>query len=78
MFTYIRPVKYNVQMINVRKSPAKGFGLIIIKPLKKTSLYHSGHHTTIQPPHKPQPVKHHSNITTNLESSELKRSYGYK
>ena len=31
MFTYIRPVKCNVKIINVSKSPAKGFGLAIIK-----------------------------------------------
>ena len=31
MFTYIRPGKFNVQIINDRKSPEKGFGLVIIK-----------------------------------------------
>ena len=36
MFAYIRPVQCNVQMINDRKDPAKGFGLVIIKfPQKK-------------------------------------------
>ena len=31
MFTYKRPVEYNVQIINNSKSPEKGFGLVIIK-----------------------------------------------
>ena len=31
IFTYIRPVKCNVQIVNVNKSPAKGFGLVIVK-----------------------------------------------
>ena len=30
MFTYIITVKCNVQIINGRKDPAKGFGLVII------------------------------------------------
>ena len=30
MFSYIRSVQYNAQMINDSKSPAKGFGLVII------------------------------------------------
>ena len=35
MSTYIRPVESNMQSINSRKSPAKGFGLVIIKIPKK-------------------------------------------
>ena len=31
IFTYIIPVKYNVQIINGIKAPEKGFGLVIIK-----------------------------------------------
>ena len=34
MFTYIRPVNCNVQILNGSKSPAKGFGLVIIKKSK--------------------------------------------
>ena len=34
MFTYIIPVKYNVQIINGRKDPAKGSGLVIVKNSK--------------------------------------------
>ena len=47
---YTRPVKCNVQIINIRKAPATFFGLAIVKFQKKTSLYHSAHnkifHTT--------------------------------
>ena len=32
MFTYIRPVKCNIQIINGSKSPEKGFDLVIITP----------------------------------------------
>ena len=35
MFAYIIPVKFNVQILNGRKSPATGFGLVIIKIPKK-------------------------------------------
>ena len=31
MFTYIRPEKWNVQILNGRKSPTKSFGLVIVK-----------------------------------------------
>ena len=31
MFTYVIPVKCNVQITNGRKSPAKGFVLVILK-----------------------------------------------
>ena len=34
MFACIRHVKFNVQIINGSKSPAKGFGLVIIKSPK--------------------------------------------
>ena len=37
MFTYIIPVKCNVKIIKVRRYPAKGFGLVIIKK-PKTSI----------------------------------------
>ena len=43
MFTYIRPVKCNVHIINGRNPPAKVFGLVIIKIPKQTSLYHCNH-----------------------------------
>ena len=48
MFAYIRPKKCNVQIPIVRKAPAKGFGLVIIKILKCILLYHSGHHIICQ------------------------------
>ena len=38
MFTYIRPVRYNVQIINVSSAPTKGFGLVIIKIPKKNII----------------------------------------
>ena len=34
LFAYIRPVQCPVQILHVRKTPAKGFGLVIIKPPK--------------------------------------------
>ena len=34
MFTYIRPVKRNIKIINGIKAPAKGFGLVIVKTPK--------------------------------------------
>ena len=37
MFTYIRPVKFNVQILNVRNAPAKVFGLVTIK-IPKTNI----------------------------------------
>ena len=37
MFSYIRPVKFNVQIINGRKSPENVFGLVIIK-IPKTNI----------------------------------------
>ena len=37
MFTYIRLVKFNVQILNGSKSPAKGFGIIMVKT-PKTSI----------------------------------------
>ena len=37
IFTYIRPVKCNVQILNSRKSPAKRFGFVIIK-IPKTNI----------------------------------------
>ena len=46
IFTYIRPVKCNSQIINGRKAPGKRLGLVIIKTIKtniivllKTSYY---------------------------------------
>ena len=39
MFSYIIPVKCNVQIINGRKYPAKGFGIFIIKvPKTNTTI----------------------------------------
>ena len=38
MLTYTRPVKCNVKIINVRKAPAKGFGLVIITPPPKNII----------------------------------------
>ena len=67
ILTYIRPVKCNVQILN----DTKCFGLVIVKNPKKTSLYHSGHHNICQKIHKTQYVKIPSNITINLEASEL-------
>ena len=62
MFTYIRPVKFNVKIKNVSKSPSKGFGLVVIKIPKKTSLDHSIHDTTYNKTHKNKisqtPLKH--------------------
>ena len=37
MFTYITPVKYNVQILNGRKSREKGFGLVMVK-IPKTNI----------------------------------------
>ena len=37
MFTYIRPVKCNVKIINGRASPSEGFGFVIIK-IPKTNI----------------------------------------
>ena len=37
MLAYTRPVMYNVKIINVRKAPTKGFGLLIIK-IPKTNI----------------------------------------
>ena len=34
MFSYIRPVKYHVKILNGSKAPEKGFGLVIIKTPK--------------------------------------------
>ena len=31
MFTYIRPINFNVQVFNGKNLPAKGFGLVIVK-----------------------------------------------
>ena len=44
MFTYSRPVKCNVKILNVRKYPAKVFGLVIIKIPKYRLIYHSSYH----------------------------------
>ena len=42
MFTYIRPVKWNVHILNGSKYSAKGFGFAIINiPKTIISLYHS-------------------------------------
>ena len=44
IFNYIRPVKCNVKILNGRKSPEKGFGLVIVKTIKSriiTSLWPS-------------------------------------
>ena len=35
LFAYIRPIQCNIQIINGRKAPAKGFGLFIMKYPKK-------------------------------------------
>ena len=37
LFAYIRPVQCNIQILNGRKAPAKGFGLVIIK-ITKTNV----------------------------------------
>ena len=37
LFTYIRPVQYNLQILNGIKAPEKGFGLVIIK-IPKTHI----------------------------------------
>ena len=37
LFNYIRPVQCNVQILNVKKAPTKGFGLLIIK-IPKTNI----------------------------------------
>ena len=65
MPSYIRPIKCNVQIINGRKSPVKGFCLVIIKIPKRNIIYHSGHNIICHKPHKTQSVKLHSNITIN-------------
>ena len=56
---YIRPVQFNVQIINVSKAPAKGFGLFVIKSPQQTLLYHYGHHIICRKTHKTQSVKLH-------------------
>ena len=35
MFNYIRPVKYNVKILNGRKAPTRGIGLVMIKTPKR-------------------------------------------
>ena len=67
MLTYIKPVKFNVQILNGSKASEKGFGLVIIKPQKQTSLYHSGHHIICHKTRKTRSSKLHSNITINSE-----------
>ena len=37
MFTYIRPVKCKVQLLNYRKSPVNVFGIVVIK-IPKTNI----------------------------------------
>ena len=37
MFTYIKPVKFNVKRFNIKKSPAKGFGFVTVK-IPKTNI----------------------------------------
>ena len=37
MFTYIIPVKCNIQTINGRKAPVKGFGIVIVY-ISKTNI----------------------------------------
>ena len=37
LFAYIRPVQCNLKSLNVSKSPAKAFGLVIIK-ISKTNI----------------------------------------
>ena len=46
IFTYNRPVKYNVQILNEIKSTAKGFIIFIVRIPGKILLYQSGHHIT--------------------------------
>ena len=38
MFTYSRPVKCNVKILNVRKYPANVFGLIVLKIAKTNTI----------------------------------------
>ena len=71
MLTYIKPVKCNVEILNVSKDTEKVFGIIIIKIPPQISLYYSGYHTIFHETHKK--VKLNSNITTNLQSSELRQ-----
>ena len=72
IFTYIGPVKRNVQILNGSKVSGKYFGFIIIKIPKETSLYHFVHHTTCHKTHKRQKVKLASNIIADLEASDLR------
>ena len=37
MFTYKRPLQYDVQILNGSKAPAKGFGLVMVK-IPKTNI----------------------------------------
>ena len=52
LYSYIRPVQYNVQILNDSKAPAKGFVLAIIKKRKQTLLYHYGHNIICHRTHK--------------------------
>ena len=63
IFTYIRPVNYNVQIINDSKAPEKYFGLDIIKKQKRPRF------TTLDIIiHTKKTAKHNnSNITKTLQ-----------
>ena len=72
-FTYIIPVNYNVQIINVRKYPATFSGLVITKFQKQTLLYHSGNNITCQ---KYTHTHNISNYTQKLQSVQKCTNWG--
>ena len=78
IFTYIIPVKCNVQNSNGIKAPVNVFGLVMIKFHKQTLLNHQRHHTIYHKILKTPSFKLHSNITINSELNKLKISDGNK
>ena len=43
LLTYILPIKCNVQILNIRKSPANVFYLVTIKHQKQALIYYFGY-----------------------------------
>ena len=66
MLTYIRSVKFNVKIINGIKSPAEGFGIVIVKIPKTIIVIPLWPSYYIPQNPKNTISKIHSNITINL------------
>ena len=67
MFTDTRPVKCNVQIINGRKSPAKGFDIVIVKFPKTHIIIPLWPLYYMPQTQKIHEFKLHKNITINSE-----------